>query len=47
MRFIMTALTFVLAVALLPCQGFGATLYVRVKPPNASQQPNLKKPVKK
>jgi hypothetical protein len=47
MRFIMAAVMFVLAVALLPSQGLPATMYVRVKAPNASQQPNYKKPVKK
>ena len=47
MRFIMMAVMFVLAGALLASPGFAATTYVRVKPPSASQQPKLKKPVKK
>jgi hypothetical protein len=44
MRLVMVALTFVLAVALLPCQGLPATLYVRLKPVSGQ---NAKKPVKK
>ena len=44
MRLAMAAATFVLAVALLPCQGFPATIYVRVKP---AQAQGAKKPVKK
>ncbi len=47
MRFIMATIILVLAVAFLPGQGFPATVYVRVKPPSASQQPNPKQPVKK
>jgi hypothetical protein len=43
MRFVMLALTLVLAVALLPCQGFPATIYLRAKP----VQVQGKKPVKK
>jgi hypothetical protein len=46
MRFIMAAVTLVLAVALLPCQGFAGTIYVRLKAPQSSLQ-NPKKPVKK
>ena len=44
MRFIMAAVMFVLAVALFPCQGFPATLYVKLKPVSAQ---NTKKPAKK
>jgi hypothetical protein len=44
MRYIMAAVTFVLAMALLPCQGFPAKLYVKLKPVSAQ---NTKKPVKK
>jgi hypothetical protein len=44
MRFIMAALTFALAVALFPCQGFPATIYVKLKPVYVQK---AKKPVKK
>ncbi len=44
MRFVMAAVTLVLAVALLPCQGFPATIYLRVKPVHGQ---SAKKPVKK
>jgi len=44
MRFVMATLTFVLAVAFLPCQGLPATLYVKLKPVHVQ---NAKKPVKK
>jgi hypothetical protein len=46
MRFIMAAVMFVLAVALMPSQGFPGTTSVRLKVPNAAQQ-NHKKLVKK
>ncbi len=46
MRFIMAAVTFALAVTLLPSYGFPDTVGVKLKAPNASQQ-SPKKSVKK
>jgi hypothetical protein len=46
MRSLMAVLTFALAVMLLPCQGFPATFYVKLKPVKTAAQ-NTKKPVKK
>jgi hypothetical protein len=43
MRFVMAAVTFVLALVLLPCQGFPGTIYLRVRPVHVQS----KKPVKK